>query len=170
MTTTKKVLIVGGGYLAALGVAWLAVTLYITATNTPDRLSSAGMYAFGDLVFFLGALGLASLPATGAALYFLRNSPWFWQGLTGLALLLTATAALAGIAYFTAARITTGWWATLATLSPLRILAAPLFALFCLLAALFAPARRPRIVLLVAVSAEFLLFVAFIFWVASSNF
>lgn len=169
MSTTRKVLLVLGGYLAALGVAWLTLTVYVATTNTPDRQASAGMYAFGDLVLFLGTFGVASLPATGAVFYFLRPNPTFWHFLSRLAIVLAASAVVAGAAYFAAGTTQTGWLYTLGMLSPLRILAAPVLALFCLLAALFAPARRTRVCLLVAVGAEVLLFATFLLRVVWST-
>jgi hypothetical protein len=37
------------------------------------------MFAFGDSILFLGVFALASLPATGAALFFLRPYEIFWR-------------------------------------------------------------------------------------------
>jgi len=37
------------------------------------------MYAFGDSVLFLGVLGVAAIPATGTALFFLRPRQGFWR-------------------------------------------------------------------------------------------
>lgn len=73
MTTWKKVALVLAGYIAAIVVASTVVYIYVLATDSPDRQASSGMYAFGDSLLFLAVLGVASLPATGAALVFLRG-------------------------------------------------------------------------------------------------
>lgn len=62
--TSTKILLVGGGYLAALVLAAVAVWIYAMLTAGPGRDASSGMYAFGDAVLFLGTFTLAALPAT----------------------------------------------------------------------------------------------------------
>jgi hypothetical protein len=51
----------------------------------------------------------------------------------------------------------------LSALTPLRALAAPLLFLGFVLAAVFAPARSPRVLLLVAAAVEAVLFVWFVY-------
>ena len=60
----------------------LVTRVYITATPTVDRQGAGGMTAFGDSFFFLIVLGGAAIPATVAALYFLRSNPGFWRVLS----------------------------------------------------------------------------------------
>jgi hypothetical protein len=77
MRPVAKAGLVTLGFIAAFAIAWLVVGIYVAATSGPDRQSSSGMYAFGDSLLFLGAFGLAAVPATGAALFFLRPRPAF---------------------------------------------------------------------------------------------
>jgi hypothetical protein len=90
-----KVGIVAGGYALAFAIASLVLRVYSAATNGPDRQTYGGMVAFGDSLLFLGVLGVAAIPATAAALYFLRSRPGFWRVLSGAALAVAATALVA---------------------------------------------------------------------------
>jgi len=163
MPRSRKFAAVLAGYLAAFGVASLGVWLYVEATNTPDRQLSGGMYAFGDSVVFLGIFCVASLPATGAALFFLRESRRFWNALSVVTIAVAATGIASTLASFSEFGVTgpRSWLQTLAMLSPLRGLAAPCLALGFLVAAILAPARRPRVVLLFAMATEVLVFMIF---------
>jgi len=153
----------GAGYLAACAVAAIVVHVYIAATNGPDRQTYSGMFAFGDSMLFLGVWALAALPATGAALFFLRPYPTFWRivSVGAFATAMTAVAALA----ISLVPPNTDWGSFLgvwSAVSPLRILLAPLLALACLLSVVFAPTRCSRIALLCASVIETVVFV----WVA----
>ena len=143
----------------ALGV----VAIYVAATSGADRQASSGMYAFGDLLFFLAVFGVASIPATGAAFFFLRPHPLFWRLLSVAALGLAMTALAAAVEYITnrtfEARLLQIW----ADLSVLRLLVAPLFALGFLLAGIFAPSRSFRFALLIATAIEAAAFFCFAF-------
>ena len=75
--SSSQTLLVITGYGGALIVASVVVSIYVAATNGPDRQDSAGMYAFGDAILFLAIFGVAAIPATGAALFFLRRNPAF---------------------------------------------------------------------------------------------
>ena len=86
MTTAGKTGLVLLGYALALVVAFGVTALYVVSTAGPDRDTYAGMYAFGDALLFLFVLGVASLPATGLALYFLRHDRPFWIALSVLAI------------------------------------------------------------------------------------
>jgi hypothetical protein len=155
MTTTKKIALVFFGYILAIALAAAVVYLYVLATDTPERVASGGMYAFGDSMVFLAAFGLASLPATGAALYFLRGNRLVWIVLstTGLALAVTGIAAL--FAVFTPHMGPSRTWLhLLADLSPIRVLVAPPFELAFCLAGIFAPTRWPRVILLLVAVSE----------------
>lgn len=160
MTTWKKVALVVAGYILALAGASLGLWLYVMATNTPDRQLSSGMYAFGDSMLFLGLFGAASLPASGAGLFFLRGYRPFWIALSavGLALAVTGLAALLPLA----ARHNDSWPVWLKTwerLTPIRVLVAPLLAMAFFLAGLLAPLRRTRIVLISIAASEAMVFV-----------
>src|SRR5262249_61475182 len=99
MRPVAKLGIVALGYIAAFAAAWLAVELYILATSNIDRQTYSGMSAFGDSLVFLGALGVASVPATGAALYFLRPHNTFWRLLCVAVLVFVATGVAGLLSY-----------------------------------------------------------------------
>jgi hypothetical protein len=163
MPRSRKIAAVLVGYLAAFGVASLGVWLYVRATDNPDRLSSGGMYAFGDSIVFLGIFCIASLPATGAALFFLRASKRFWNALAVGAVAIAATGIASTLASFVEYGINgpRSWIQTMAMLSPLRALAAPGFALCSFVAAILAPTRRPRIALFIVAAIEALVLITF---------
>lgn len=151
MKAIAKVGIICGGYLAAFGIAPLAVTLYIAATSNIDRVTYSGMSACGDSLVFLFAFGAAAVAPTAIALFFLRPYRQFWSVLSAVALAIAATGLIAGIDYVAAgfpnASAVVQSWSAFAVL---RIIVAPLFAgAFCL-AGLFAPNRNTRTALLLA--------------------
>ena len=155
MTTWKKIALVLAGYVAAIVVAFAVVYIYILATDNPDRQASSGMYAFGDSLLFLAVLGVASLPATAAALVFLRGCRFFWIALAATGAAWAATGGLALLALVAAPAAGSGSWLQIfADLSPLRALVAPLFAMVFLLAGVLAPMRWPRVTLLLAAATE----------------
>jgi hypothetical protein len=150
------------GYIAAFAIAWLIVGIYVAATSSPDR--QGGMSAFGDSLLFFAVFGLAAVPATGAALFFLRTRPAFWVTLSVLSLAVASTNLAACLTYVAPTAFDSGpllhSWSALATL---RILVAPLFALFFLLSGLFAPNRSARISLLAASTIEVAVFASVAF-------
>lgn len=158
----SRVLLVAAGYLAALLVAAAAVAAFGAGADV-----SGGMAAFGDALLFLAAFGLAAVPATGAALFFLRSNARFWQAAAIVALGVAATGIGALAAYssgqeFGAGSALAAWSA----LSPLRLLVAPLFVLAFFLAAVFSPNRSSRGMLLAAAAGEAAVFL----WVAAEWF
>lgn len=164
---TAKVGLVAAGYVVAFAIAALVLSVYVAATSGPDRQTSSGMFAFGDSLVFLGVLGVASVPATGAALFFLRSRPAFWRVLSIGSLVVASTAVaavvLAAASSSASANPRLQSWNVIV---PLRILAAPLLALFFLLSGLFAPSRSDRVGLLSASAIEIVAFVcvAFTWW------
>ena len=163
MKPLSKVMLVVAGYLLALVIAAVVVSLYHAATSGPDRQSASGMFAFGDSVLFLAIFGVAAVPPTGAALFFLRPYPAFWRMVSVGTLVIAMTGVTALAAYL--APQNTGLGMVLkewSSLSPLRFLLAPLLTLAFLLAMLFAPTRSSRVVLLCASVVETIVFV----WVA----
>jgi len=164
MTPARKALLVTGGYLLAVVVAWAIVELYVSSTNTPDRQSAAGMYAFGDTMVFLGAFTLAASPATLLGLYFLRSVPRFWLTISVAAVAIGVTAVVATLSYLLPAPgSTAGTWLALA---PLRILLAPMFGLGFILALALAPTRSSRRLLMAATAMELGSFIitTFVWW------
>ncbi len=152
------------GFCLAVVIAALAERAYVAATSSVDRQGSGGMSAFGDSLVFLAALGVAAIPATGAALFVLRSRPAFWRVLSVGSLIVACTALLAlvlsvGSAWIAGTRLQV--WGMAA---PLRILAAPLLALFFLLSGLFAPIRSARFRLVGAAAIEVVAFVSVALW------
>ena len=150
-----RVALVVAGYVAAAIVASAAVAMNVAATSGPDRQGSSGMYAFGDSMLFLGVFGIAAIPATGAALYFLRSVRSFWRPTAILGLVIAGTGLVAAALYLVGRGNAPGsslqvW----AAFSVLRILVAPLFGLAFFLAAVFAPTRSDRMTLLAATLIE----------------
>ena len=153
------------GYIAAFLIAWTVVANYIARTDTPDRQASSGMYAFGDGLLFLGVLGLAGVPATGAMLFSLRPCRPFWRAIS-IAALVVGASGLAALMDFILCRDApigsqpANWCA----LAVLRILIAPLLALAFLLSTVFAPIRSSRIALFAATAGEATIF---LYWWSS---
>ena len=161
MTRGKKIAIVVGGYLLALGVACAVREAHIASTAGPDRTTYQAMYGFGDDLLFLGAFGGAGLVPTGVLLWFLRSRPWFWRVLSGLAVLVSITGLLAIVALLLPQKnVESAATMNMFLLVPLRVLAAPVVASGFLLAGALAPSRNPRLVLLFAAACESALFVA----------
>jgi hypothetical protein len=155
MRSLGKVGLVFAGYVVACAIAGAVIAIYVAATSGPDRQSYGGMYAFGDSLLFLAVFGIAAVPATSAALFFLRPYRSFWLVLSVVALAIAITA-LAALIDYVAARTAAvhsilHTWSALAVL---RILVAPLFALAFLLSGLFAPHRSSRLALFVATVVE----------------
>ena len=169
--TLVRSAIVVGGYVVAVAVASAAVAINVAATSGADRQGSSGMYAFGDSMLFLGVFGIAAIPATGAALYFLRSARGFWRPLSLIGIAIAGTGLAAAVLYLVGRGTAPGsalheW----AGFSVLRILIAPLFGLTFFLAGLFAPTRRERIAFLVATSMEAVAFAAIgLTWVLSAR-
>jgi len=60
-----------GGYVTACLIASAVVYLWELFTQGPIAQASSGMYAFGDLLLFIGVFGVLALIPTGLAVYFL---------------------------------------------------------------------------------------------------
>jgi len=159
-----KLGIVAAGYVVALAIAALVTSVYVASTSGPDRQTYGGMYAFGDSVLFLGVFGVAAIPATAAALFFLRPRRGVWRALSVGSLAIAATAvaavALSIVSRSANASASVRSWSMAV---PLRVFAAPLLALFFLLCAVFAPTRSARLCLLGASAIEMVVFVSVVF-------
>jgi hypothetical protein len=153
-----KIAIVVAGYAAALFVAWATVALDDALTDSPDRVASGGMFAFGMSLLFLGVFAVASIPASIAMLVFLRPHGWFWIAASTVALVIAGIGAVGLTTFWQvpgAARTELERWLILAGAS---VLIAPVFALLFGLAGLFAPNRHSRFALLGATAIEVALF------------
>ena len=71
MSRLTKVGLVIGGYVAACLIASAVVYVWELFTQDPIAQASSGMYAFGDLLLFIGVFGGLALIPTGLAGYFL---------------------------------------------------------------------------------------------------
>jgi hypothetical protein len=160
MRAVSKVWLVVGGYVLAGVVAWLVTALYIAVTPSVDRQAYGGMSAFGDSLLFLAVFGVAAVPVTGAALYFLRGWPRFWTVISVASLCVAVTAVAAVLAYVSWSPAAIGSArATWSAVAPIRILVAPLFTGLFALAAIFAPSRAARMRLMAAAVIEAVTFV-----------
>jgi hypothetical protein len=154
-----KISLVLSGYAIAFGIATVVVAMRVAATSGPAWQAYSGMLAFGDSGIFLAIFGLAAIPPTTAALVFLRSYHSFWRIASLVAACIAATGIASVIAYFMFRTDNVGSISsTLAMLSPLRILLAPLFAGFFLLTSILAPVRSYRRVLLSAAIVELVVF------------
>lgn len=157
-------LIVVGGYAVALLTALAVTGAHVVATSGPAWQGSSGMLAFGDTALFAGVFAVTSLPATCAALFFLRPVRRFWHASSIVALAIAATA-LAALVYYLVSSSTAapGAWSALAFI---RILLAPLLSATSFLALLFAPTRPARLALLAAsvIEAGVFVWVALAWW------
>lgn len=158
MRRLTKLLIVIGGFVAALLVAGGVLALYVALTETPERAASSAMYAFGDSLLFLGVFAVAAIPASVALLVFSRPYRWFWT-IASSAAVTIAVIAVAGLATF--------WRAAPASPTPLdrwlvlanaSVLIAPVFVLAFGTAGLFAPNRSSRLSLFVSAAVEVVVF------------
>lgn len=71
MSTLAKVGLVIGGYVAVCLIASGVVYVWELISQGPIAQASSGMYAFGDLLLFIGVFGVLALIPTGLAVYFL---------------------------------------------------------------------------------------------------
>jgi hypothetical protein len=147
--------LVAVGYAVALLLALGVVAVHFAASDSPERGTSGGMSAFGDALLFLAVFALAAVPATVAALYLLRPQGWFWIALVVAAIVYCATAIPAVIAHYAVQLGLPGGPLSLhSSLLSLRLVLAPFSAFAFLLGALFAPGKRVRAVLAVAMAVE----------------
>ena len=132
------------GYMIAVIAASAAVAVRVANTQGLDAQASAGMYAFGDLILFLGVFGILELFPTGLALYFLRRFERFWT-------VFSAAALVIAIASTQPSRSA---WGVLAAIGFWRMLIAPLLALAFVLSTFIASIRCARLTLLGATLIE----------------
>lgn len=154
MNGPAKVGIVIGGYAGAVLIAVAVVAVQVALTSGPSGQASSGMFAFGDSVLFLAVLGIAAIPATCAALLFLRPHLLFWRILSVAALVTAATAVAAVIALAAQDVARDSVLHSFDFLAFLRIPLAPILAIAFCLAGLFAPNRSARVSLFVATVVE----------------
>ena len=145
---------VAGGYIAAFLIASAAVAVRVANTRGPEAQASSGMYAAGDAFLFVAVFGVSALVPTGAALFFLRPYRHVWTVLSALGLAVAVTGVSAAILFAVGRHAGPSPLATLAGLSVLRILAAPLLALTFLVCTILSPHRSPRFAFLAATLME----------------
>jgi hypothetical protein len=71
MSRLAKAGLVIGGYVTACLAASAVVYIWELFTQGPIAQASSGMYAFGDLLLFIGVFGGLALIPSGLAVYFL---------------------------------------------------------------------------------------------------
>jgi len=143
-----KICLVVAGYVIAVAVASAAVACHLIALGGLNNPAYSGMNAFGDSLLFLAVLGVAAVPPTGAAFFWLRPYPAFWRGFSITALVFAVTSLEAFVA------VANDSHSMMAGLAFLRILVAPLFALTFGLSVFLAPSRAFRFALLIATVIE----------------
>lgn len=144
------------GYVGAFAIASAAVMIHMVATGSQG---SDGMLAFGQSMLFLAVFGIAAVPATAAALYFLRPYPTLWRVLAAAALAVGATGVAALLVYLADQSATaSSTIRLLGGLALLRTIVAPLFGLTFLLSGFFAPDRPERVALFASTMVEALVF------------
>ena len=157
MKPLAKTGIVVAGYAAALvlacGVTYLRMMMY---EDDPQAQASSGMYAFGDALLFVFTFGVAALPPTGLALYFLRAARQFWNVIAVGALLIALTGVIAALVHWAERLLPQwayllSWWPAFAVL---RMIIAPLVTVALIICAMFAPERGPRRLLWIAAVCE----------------
>jgi hypothetical protein len=155
MRPAIKLAWIAAGYAAAFAIASAVESIRIANTIGPEAQASSGMYAFGDSVLFVAVFGLLALVPTAAAFYFLRSDRRFWLAISGIGFTVAITGVIAAILFAIGRhadpKTSLAFWGAL---SVLRILIAPLLTLFLLLAALVAPFRGPRMLLLAGAAME----------------
>ena len=71
MSGLAKLGLVIGGYVVACFIASGVVYVWELFTQGPIAQASSGMYAFGDLLLYIGVFGVLAVIPTGLAVYFL---------------------------------------------------------------------------------------------------
>jgi len=161
-------LLVTGGYAAALVVAAAAVAARWLLQADAGSGGAAGMAAFGDALWFLIVFAGAAMPATGAALFFLRTRPVFWR-IASLVALATGATGIATLVALPVAHCATLLPAACSLLAPLRLLLAPGLALALALAGFFSPLRGCRRILLGCAACEVIVLLgALLIWLRPS--
>ena len=165
MKTLIKPGVVLAGYVAAFFVA--DVALYLRELQMPaEAKTSAGMYAFGDLILFVEVFGVSATVPTALALYFLRPFRKFWLvfSIGCLALAVTGLVAAGVVIWAHSLRTDVGVWQALASVGILRTLLSPILALSFLVSVLVAPTWRCRWILLAATAMEGAAFASWFAW------
>lgn len=71
MKPITKLALILGGYVAACLVAGFISYIHELLTQSAAAQAASGMYAFGDLILFVGIFLMLALFPTGLGLYFL---------------------------------------------------------------------------------------------------
>jgi hypothetical protein len=151
MKPLLKIALVIGGYVGAFLAASAAVV--VNDARMDPITQQSGMAAGGDMILWLGVFALASVPATGAGLFFLRPYQKFWRILCLLSLIVAGTAVFAAVGYLLHAAPGSPlyYWTAGAVL---RLLMTPMLGLAFLVCCAFAPGRTFRLQLLAATLCE----------------
>jgi len=127
------------GFAASIVVAASVVWLRALVFPLPQVEASGGMAAFGDFLLFGGVFSLFAIIPTIRLLRTLEGCPSFWKTWSSIAMLITATGLIAGIAYLAPSNTHSQQLQMINVLSPLRLLGAVPLAIGFILSALHTP-------------------------------
>ena len=120
---------IAAGYVAAFCAGSFAVWLHDLGISPADQQAMSGMLAFGDSVLFWAVAAPVAIIPTVLLVRFIRPAPWFWRLHGTTSLLLSLTGLLEAFLLVAPIRTQLSTISTLQMLSPLRVLAAPIFLL-----------------------------------------
>jgi hypothetical protein len=160
MTSRVKILLIVLGY----GLAFLLATaiVYVNQTyfqNPVDAQAASGMYAFGDMILFLGAFGSLALIPTVAGCLFFKSFKKFWTICSSLGLAFAIFGVVAEVANIILSRTpvfnSSSPGAIVSVLGILHMFCTPItFALF-LIVGFIAPKGKARNYFYISASLEF---------------
>ena len=162
--TLRRIALIVGGYALAWGSGTIAVWWHDRGLSPADQLAMSGMLAFGDTVLFCAVAAPIAILPTILLFARLGRAPRFWWLHARGSLLLSCTGVIeAGLFLAPISKVPAGPLESLATLSPVRVLAAPIF-LLAYSPGLLPVAAPNRTITLVACLLELCSLGSFIIW------
>lgn len=132
------------GYVASIVIAGVVVWLRAFLFPLPQAEASGGMAAFADFLLFGAAFSIFAIIPTIRLLRTQTASPTFWRAWSSVAVVITVTGLIAGIAYLAPNHLQPAYLQMVGVLSPLRILGAVPLAAGFMLSAIHAPQGATR--------------------------
>jgi hypothetical protein len=126
MTVARAALIVGG-YAAACAAGAAAVWLHDRTLSAADQLAMSGMLAFGDTVLFCAVAAPVAIVPTVALFGAIGRAPRFWRAYAVTSLLLAITGIVEAVMFLLPMNTHVALLEGLRRVSPLRVLAGPVF-------------------------------------------
>lgn len=127
--TIRRISLIAVGYAGAWAAGSLAVWWHDRGLSAADQLSMSGMLAFGDTVLFCAVAAPLAIVPTLMVFTFLRRAPRFWRVHAIGSLLISVTGLVEAFLFVVRARSSIAVFDGLSSLSPVRLLAAPVFLL-----------------------------------------